>query len=109
MPSDDLKFSSLCSESIYMLLPSLLFSILSLKIFFLVLHILLQNDCMNIYTEVKRKLNTESLYCEADSCSSCQEIIRILWKPNIHYRVHKNLPLDSILCQMSPVLAIALQ
>jgi hypothetical protein len=48
-------------------------------------------------------ITTEQSRREADSRSPSQEILPLLWKPKVHYRVRKRFPLDFFLSQMSLV------
>ena len=40
---------------------------------------------------------------EANWLSASQEIPRVLWKPKVHYRIHKSLSPAPVLRQINPV------
>jgi len=62
-----------------------------------------QRDIFNCLANFSVKI----LSNEADSSSASQEIISILWKPNVQYRIQKIPLLFHILSQISPVYALS--
>jgi hypothetical protein len=58
---------------------------------------------ININPEIITYCMEQSPSWEAKRFSASQEIPRILWNPNVHYRIHKCPPPAPILSQINPV------
>jgi hypothetical protein len=66
-------------------------------------HILLWNAVGGFLSVLLTNSTEQTHSWKANSHSASQEIPQLLWNQNIHYRVHKSLPLVSILNQTYPV------
>jgi hypothetical protein len=59
--------------------------------------------CCDILNQVLTYSMEQSPSWEANRFAASQEMLRILWNPNVHYRIHKYPPPVSILSQANPV------
>jgi hypothetical protein len=60
------------------------------------------NICLGVWRLITNYMKQRPFW-EANSFSASQEIPRILWNPEVHYHIHKNLPPVPILSQLNPV------